>query len=120
LTGDIKSKDRKEMESTMNGRVLEVAKYPAITFEGAATSATQLSEVRSLVNLLGTLSLHGETGTVPVAAQITLMGDMLRASGDFSISQSSYGIPLVSFDAGTLKSKDGLTFTFDMIARKQD
>ncbi len=33
VTDDISSKDRREMESTMNEKVLESAKYPTITFE---------------------------------------------------------------------------------------
>ena len=32
VTDDIKSKDRREMESTMNQKVLETAKYPEIVF----------------------------------------------------------------------------------------
>jgi hypothetical protein len=46
--------------------------------------------------------------------------DMLRAYGEFSILQSNYGIPLVSVAGGTLKLKDELKFTFDIVARKQE
>lgn len=120
VTDDIKSKDRKEMESTMNEKVLEVAKYPAITFEGKATSATPLGQGRFQVNLSGSLSLHGSTSTVTLPVQVALMGAMLRASGEFSILQSSYGIPLVSVAGGALKLKDELKFAFDIVARKQD
>ena len=120
VTDDIKSKDRKEMESTMNEKVLEVSKYPTITFESKVTSAKELSEGRFQVNLSGTLSLHGDTGTVSVATQVTLFGDMLRASGEFSVSQRDYGIPLVSVAGGALKLKDELKFAFDIVARKQD
>jgi polyisoprenoid-binding protein YceI len=120
VTDDIKSTDRKEMESTMNEKVLEVSKYPTITFDSKAASAKQLSEGRFQVNLNGTLSLHGATGAVPVAAQVTLLGDMLRASGEFSILQRDYRIPLVSVAGGTLKLKDELKFAFDIVARKQD
>lgn len=120
VTDDIKSKDRKEMESTMNEKVLEVVKYPTITFDSKATSAKPLGGGRFQVNLSGTLSLHGSTGVVPVETQVTLMGDMLRASGEFSILQSNYGIPLVSVAGGTLKLKDEVKFTFDIVARKQE
>jgi hypothetical protein len=68
----------------------------------------------------GTLSLHGATRSVPVTTQITLMGETLRASGEFSILQSDYGIPLVSVAGGSLKLKDELKFTFDIVARKQE
>lgn len=119
VTNDIKSKDRRDIESTMNDKVLESAKYPTIGFESEGTSATRLSEGRFQVKMNGNLSLHGETGTVPVTAQVILIGDMLRASGDFSLLQSNYGIPLVSVAGGALKLKDELKFTFDIVARKQ-
>jgi polyisoprenoid-binding protein YceI len=120
VTDDISGKDRKEIESTMNEKVLEAVKYPTVTFESKATSATTLSEGRFQVALKGTLSLHGATNTVPVSAQVAVMGDMLRASGEFSILQSDYGIPMVSVAGGALKLKDELKFAFDIVARKQD
>jgi polyisoprenoid-binding protein YceI len=118
VTDDVKSSDRKEMESTMNLKVLESANYPTITFEGAATSANKLSEGRFQVTMNGTLSLRSVTGKVPVTTQVTLMGDMLRASGEFSLLQSDYGIAPVSVAGGALKLKDELKFTFDIVARK--
>ena len=72
------------------------------------------------MNLNGNLSLHGVTRMLPVPAQVTLIGDMLRASGEFSILQSNYGIRPVSVAGGTLKLKDELKFTFDIVARKQE
>lgn len=120
VTDDISSKDRREMESAMNEKVLESAKYPTITFEAKAVSATRLSEGRFLTILDGTLSLRGSRGRLPVTAQVAMMGDMLRASGEFSILQSDYGIPLVSVAGGALKLKDELKFAFDIVARKQE
>jgi len=120
VTDDIKSNDRKEMESMMKQQVLQTAQYPNITFEGTATSASRLSEGRFQVSLDGTLSLRGATGHAPVTTQVILLGDMLRASGEFSILQTDYGIPLVSVAGGALKLKDELKFTFDIVARKQE
>jgi polyisoprenoid-binding protein YceI len=120
VTGDISSKDRNEMESMMKEKVLEISKYPEIVFETTAISADQLGEGRYKVNMNGDLSLHGVTRSLPVTAQVALNGDMLRAYGECSILQSNYGIPLVSVAGGTLKLKDELKFTFDIVARKQE
>lgn len=120
VTDDIKSADRKEMESTMKQQVLQSAQYPDITFDAAVASANQLSEGRFQVSLNGTLSLRGASSRAPVTAQVTLLGDMLRASGEFSLLQTDYGIPLVSVAGGALKLKDELKFTFDIVARKQE
>ena len=120
VTDDIKSKDRKEMESTMNEKVLESAKYPVIAFETATTSVNQLGEGRYHVNMNGTLSLHGETGKIPLAAQITLSGATMRASGEFTLSQTDFGIKPVNVAGGALKLKDELKFAFDVVARRQN
>lgn len=120
VTDDIKSKDRKEMESTMNEKVLETAKYPTITFQSDGANVAKLGEGRFQAKLNGNLSLHGVTRRVTVPAQVILMGDMLRGYGEFSILQSDFGIPLVSVAGGALKLKDELKFTFDIVARKQE
>jgi polyisoprenoid-binding protein YceI len=120
VTDEIKSKDRREMESTVNQTVLESSKYPAIVYESTGTSAERLGEGRYKVAVKGSLSLRGVTRSLPVTAQVTINGDMLRAYGEFSMLQSSYGIPLVSVAAGTLKLKDELKFAFDIVARKQE
>jgi hypothetical protein len=44
---------------------------------------------------------------------------MLRASGDFTLSQSAYSIKPVSVAGGALKIKDELKFSFEIVARKQ-
>jgi hypothetical protein len=50
---------------------------------------------------------------------LALLGDTLRANGEFSLSQTSYGIKPVSIAGGSLKLKDELKCSFDILARKQ-
>jgi len=108
------------MEKTMNDSVLETAKYPEIVFASASVSASQLGESRYRVNLNGALTLHGTTRSVTIPTQVTLLGDMLRAGGEFPLLQTDFGIAPVSVAGGTLKLKDELKFVFDIVARKQD
>jgi hypothetical protein len=44
----------------------------------------------------------------------------LRASGEFTLRQSDYGIKPVSFAAGALRLKDELKFQFELVARQQE
>jgi polyisoprenoid-binding protein YceI len=120
LMDDVKSKDRREMESTMNQSVLESAKYPEIVFTTTSASSTPLSAGRYQVNASGNLSLHGVTRPLVVPAQMAILGDMIRVSGEFPLSQTNFSIQPVSVAGGTLKLKDELKFTFDIVARKQD
>ena len=66
------------------------------------------------------LSLRGVTRSLHLTAQVAVNGDIFRSYGEFSILQSSYGIPLVSVAGGNLKLKDELKFALDIVARKQE
>jgi polyisoprenoid-binding protein YceI len=115
VTDDISGNDRKEIESAMQQKVLEISKYPEIVFEAKGASASQ-----NRITMNGSLTLHGDTQRLPVTAQVNILGDMIRMTGEFSILQSDYSIPLVSVAGGALKLKDQLKFAFDIVARKQD
>ena len=82
-------------------------------------SASTAGDGQYWVNLVGQLSLHGVTCSQPLAAQVALQGDTLRAHGEFSLLQTMYKIKLVSIAGGTLKLKDELKCSFDVLARKQ-
>lgn len=120
VTDEMSGKDRREIEQGMNEKVLEVSKYETILFESTGVAAEQLGEGRFKVALNGNLTLHGITRPLPLTAQVMLSGDMLRASGEFSVLQTAYGITLVSVAAGVVKLKDELKLTFDIVARKQE
>jgi polyisoprenoid-binding protein YceI len=118
VTDDISEKDRREIERTMNQEVLETAKYPEIVFDSSKVSASKAGDGQYWVNLLGNLSLHGVISSQPVAAQVALIGNTLRAHGEFSLLQTTYGIRPVSIAGGALKLKDELKCKFDIVARK--
>jgi polyisoprenoid-binding protein YceI len=69
--------------------------------------------------LNGELTLHGVSRPLTVPARVTINGDILKASGTFSLLQTDYDIQLVSVAGGALKVKDEVKFSFDIVARKQ-
>jgi polyisoprenoid-binding protein YceI len=119
VTDDMGDKDRREIERTMNDQVLESSHFPEIVFDCSNVSASRAGDGQYWVNLVGDLSLHGVTSSQPLAAQVVVNGDTLRAHGEFSVRQTAYGIKPVSFAGGTLKLKDELKCTFDIVAHKQ-
>jgi polyisoprenoid-binding protein YceI len=116
---DISDKDRREMARLMKEQVLEVARYPEIRYEAATIAVSRIDGSLYSATLNGNLSLHGVTRGQPVTARIATYGEMLRASGDFSLRQSDYQIKPVSVAGGALKLKDEVKFSFEMVARKQ-
>ena len=117
---DISAQDRREMERLMNEEVLESAKFTEIRYEAAAISISSISDMLYTANLDGQLTLHGVTRPQPIVARVALFGSMLRASGEFALKQTDYGIKLVSVAGGALKLKDELKFSFEIVARRQE
>jgi polyisoprenoid-binding protein YceI len=119
VTDDISAKDRQEIERRMHDEVLEADGFPEITYEcDRVASMQKLSEGQYAVALNGNLALRGVTQSQPVSARVTIKDDTLRAAGDFSIRQSDYEIRLVSAAGGTVKLKDELKVSFNIVARK--
>jgi polyisoprenoid-binding protein YceI len=119
VQNDISDKDRREIERLMNEQVLQTAKYPEIVYDVPGFIATKMGDTLYSAPLNGNLTLHGVTHSQPVIARVALFGDMLRASGDFTLSQTDYQIKLVSVAGGALKLKNDLRFSFEIVARKQ-
>jgi polyisoprenoid-binding protein YceI len=116
---DVSDKDRREIEHMVNEQVLEVSKYPEILYEAAAVSVQRLESTLYSATLNGNLNFHGITNAQQVTARIAGFGEMLRASGEFTLRQTDYGIKPISVAGGAMKVKDELKFSFEMVARKQ-
>ena len=120
LTDDVKEKDRLEIEKTMREQVLEITKHPEIVFASSNISVTRLAEGRYRARVIGDLTFHGATQkNLWISAEVTVSGDRLRAKGDFSLKQSDFGIKPFSAAGGTIKLKNELKFSFDIVARKE-
>jgi polyisoprenoid-binding protein YceI len=117
---DISDKDRREIEKMMNEQVLEPSKYPDIVYDAPTVTITRLEQTLYSATLSGTLSFHGVTRNQIISTRIAAFDEMIRASGEFTLNQSDYGIKPVSFAGGALKVKDELKFSFEMVARKQE
>jgi polyisoprenoid-binding protein YceI len=117
---DISDKDQREIERLMHREVLETDRFPQIQYEAATIAVTKMSDMLYSASLNGQLNLHGVTRSQPISARVMLLGSMLRASGDFSLSQANYEIKPVSVAGGALKLKDELKFSFEIVARKQE
>ncbi|HMD19871.1 MAG TPA: YceI family protein [Alloacidobacterium sp.] len=117
---DISDKDLREIERLMSQEVLETAKFPEILYDASSISVTKMSDMLYAATLNGNLTLHGVTRSQSVTARVSMLGSMLRASGDFTLDQTDYGIRLVSVAGGALKLKDELKFSFEIVARRQE
>ena len=119
VSGDVKEKDRKEMEREMRETVLETQRFPQIQFESSSVQAGVVAPGMYRLKIGGKLRLHGVERDVEIPCTVTVSDDGLRANGDFSIRQTDYGMRLVSAAGGTIKLKDELKFTFDISGQRR-
>ncbi len=119
LDETISEEEQNAILEILGREVFEIEKYPEILFCSSRISVSKAGENQFWINLIGELSVHGVTGTLPLAAQIGLAGDTLRANGEFTFLHSSYKMKLASLPGGALKLKDEVKCSFDILARKQ-
>ena len=117
---DISDKDRRDIEKMMSEQVLEPSKYPDIVYEAPNVTIARIDGSLYAATLAGSLNFHGVTRNQSITARIAQFDEMIRASGEFTLNQSDYGIKPISVAGGALKVKDELKFSFEMVARKQD
>ena len=84
VQNDMSDKDRREIERVMREHVLETDRYPAIAFEGSKVTVERGSSGPLRAEVDGDLTVHGITRPHRVPVQVFLIGDTLRAQGEFN------------------------------------
>ena len=118
IAGDVNEKDRAEMQRRMVDEVLEAKQNAEILYECSRVTGSGNGESYWLA-LNGELTLRGVTRPVPVMTRVVVNDITVRASGEFAVKQSDFGIPPVTAVGGTIRLRDELKCTFDIVARKQ-
>ena len=97
--------------------VLETDKYPEITYRSTDVTGKLTGGVYR-VEIRGDLTLHGVTHRLLIPAEVTADGAELRARGEFEIKRGDYNVKATSAFHGTVRVRDKLKFTFDIVARQ--
>ena len=113
----ISEKDRNEIQSAMESKVLEVSRFPKISFRSVSIANIKSSADGQTLTINGDLSLHGVTNRVAVPVTMVVTPDEVRVSGDVTIRQTDFGIKPYSAAGGTIKVKDALKINFAIIAK---
>ena len=112
-------KDRQEVQATMEGaKVLDVAKFPEITFASSSVSTAKKTSDGWELTLAGKLNLHGVEKPVSFPLRVNADANEIHGQGELSVLQTDYGITPVKVGGGAVKVKDKLKITFNIVARK--
>ncbi|MBX7222309.1 MAG: YceI family protein [Blastocatellia bacterium] len=115
----VSADQKREIERRMRDEVLESAKYPKITFQTQEIRIAKIVNGVRYAQIVGNLTLHGVTKPLVFNAQVIRDEGKLRATGQFQINQTDFQIKLISAAGGAIKVKDTLTFSFDIVAYKE-
>ena len=118
VTDKVSESDRNKIQSTMRNEVLDVNSYPEITFKSTGITAARVEEGKYQTKITGDLTLHGTTRAITIPAFVTFYATSLQAEGQFALRQTEYGIKPVSVAGGTIKVKDELKFSFNIVANR--
>jgi len=113
----VSEKDRAEIQSEMESKVLEISRFPRITFKSVSLSGVKADAGNWRFVLNGDLSLHGVTKRVAVPVTATVKPEQVNASGEVTIKQTDFGIKVYSKALGAVKVQDALKLSFNIIAR---
>ena len=107
----------KVTQAMLGDQVLDVKRYPTITFE--STSVTARGALPALdLSVAGKLTIRDTTKPVTAPVAVKVDGSMLTATGKFTIKQTDFGITPISV-GGVVKVKNDLTITFTIAAREK-
>jgi polyisoprenoid-binding protein YceI len=102
----------RQVTEAMREDVLQVDKFPEMTFAADALAARS-----GKMELQLAVTMAGVTRKVPVTAVVTVGADSIRARGSFTTNQTDFGIkPYSGGPAGTVKVANKVTFCFDLVA----
>jgi len=109
--------DVPKVQETMSGtQVLDVQRYPQITFASTSVAFKNYTGAAVDVMVTGQLTLHNVTRSIVVPVAIRLEGDTVTATGRFPVKQTDYGIRPVSV-GGVVSVKDVLNISFTIVGR---
>lgn len=117
LDEDVRPADRRDIEATILN-VLKASVYSKIVFASTAVTAHTIGDGIFDVQIAGELTMRGVRRGVTIPTQVIVRPDLLRATGSLKLRQTDYKIEPFSFAGGTVKVKDAVTLSFDLIATR--
>jgi polyisoprenoid-binding protein YceI len=118
LVDKVSEGDRKEIEGSMKEKVLETAKFPKIVFRSISVTVDSTNNGNSNLKVVGNLWLHGVGHKITIPVTVALKGDSLRATGTTKLRQTDYGMEPYTAAVGTIRVKDEVTLSFDIVATR--
>ncbi|PWT85420.1 MAG: hypothetical protein C5B57_02955 [Blastocatellia bacterium] len=110
--------DRPKVQQAMESdKVLEVGRFPRITFESTQITTKRHESTALDVVVGGQLTIRDVTRPISAPVHVEIAGNSLTATGRFSVKQTEFGIKPISV-GGVVAVKDALDIMFTIVARR--
>jgi polyisoprenoid-binding protein YceI len=111
-------KDRPKVQEAMESdKVLDVARFPRITFESTNVTTKRQEGATLDVVVAGRLTIRDVTRPASAPVHVQLGGGSLIANGRFAVTQTEFGIKPISV-GGAVAVKDKLDIAFSITAQR--
>lgn len=118
-TGEAFTQPQKEIiNKELREIVFHPDRFPDITFQSTSVSVKSSNAGGHDVKIQGNLTLHGVTKPVTIPAHVTLQGNDLKATGEFTIDRGGFGVKATSAFHGLVRVRETVKFTFDIVAHR--
>jgi hypothetical protein len=107
--------DRREIEGRMRNEVLETNRYPEVRFHAEGIGLEPRSRGEYQASIDSRLTLHGICRSYKLLADVVVYDDALRLRGQHALRMSQHQIKPVTHMGGTIKLKDELDLSFDIV-----
>ena len=118
LLEDASDDTHREIAAALRDALLETDRYPQIAFRGRSVTVRKNEDGSFDVKLAGDLDLHGVRRTIIIPARVTMTPEGLRATGAIELRQSDFKIKPYTFAKGTVKVRDVVALSFDVVGRR--
>ncbi len=109
--------DPPKVEEAMRGpKLLEVARFPSITFKSQRVSARPGTGGTYDLDLAGEMTIHGVTRPLSLPVHVEVSGETLTATGKAVLRHDQFGLQPISV-AGVVKVKNEIGVSYRIVAR---
>jgi polyisoprenoid-binding protein YceI len=118
-TSDVFTEPQKQIiNKELREIVLHPDQYPEIVFRSTSVTGKPISTNQYDLKITGNLTLHGVTRQITIPTKITVMGNELRAQGEFSINRDDFKVKATSAVHGLVRVRKKVKFTFDIVGHQ--
>jgi polyisoprenoid-binding protein YceI len=110
--------DPPKVEEAMKGpKLLEVARFPTVTFKSQRVSGGPATGGAYDLELTGEMTIHGATRALTLPVHVEVSGQTLTATGKAVLRHDQFGLQPISAGGGTVKVKNEIAVTYRIVAR---